>query len=133
MAESYSAVASGNIAPCRFVKYSTTAGQVTQCGAGEAAVGISQEQIRNAPYGSLDDGYAAIANERLRVYGEPEQDVMLELGGTVTRGAFLKSDADGKGVATTTDQDKYGAIAREAGVSGDLVRVQVKIGERSTA
>jgi len=45
----------------------------------------------------------------------------VKTGGNVTSGAFLTSDGNGAAVATTTDKDIYGAIALEAGTSGDLV------------
>jgi hypothetical protein len=49
----------------------------------------------------------------------------LKLAGTVALGALLKSDADGKGVKCTAAGDEYGARALKAGVSGDVIPVDV--------
>jgi hypothetical protein len=118
-------VSTGNIAPSRFVKLSTTLdGKCTQAGAGEKIFGISQQGTRNTPYGSLDDGYAAIAGENLQIYGPGDDGAVLELGGTVAAGDRLKSDANGKGVTTVTNLDEVGAVAMVAGTSGQLVPVQ---------
>jgi len=123
---SYSLTADGDIRPSRFVKLATgTAGRVAECDAGEQIYGVSGPSVRNAPYSTLDDGLHAVAGEGVLVYGPPEKDVMLELGGTVTRGQFLKSDADGKGVASTADQERVGAIALDSGTSGKLIPVQL--------
>lgn len=127
---SFSKVAGGNIAPSRFVKLSTTAeGRVLQCGAGEAIYGISQPSVHNIAlsgggFTTPDDGYAAVAGEMLNIYGPGDDTVMLELGGTVTVGDYLKSDADGKGVNAGTDKDKAGAQAQASGTSGKLIPVK---------
>lgn len=124
-------VAGGNIAPSRFVKPSTAAGnKCLQCGAGEMPIAISQRGTRNTPYSSLDDGYAAIAGESVHLYGNGET-ALLELGGTVSPGDFLKSDADGKGV-TASAGDKYGAVTVQGGTSGKLIEVYVQFGELET-
>lgn len=121
----FSKVANGSIVMSRFVKLDTTAdGKVLQCGAGDKIFGVSQAGSRRTPYSSLDDGYAAIAGEDLSITGPPDQ-CLLELGGTVSPGDRLKADTDGKGVATTTDHDEWGAIALVAGTSGKLINVQV--------
>jgi hypothetical protein len=121
----FSMKSNGSIAPCRFVKQDTSYdNRVAQAGAGEKVFGVSQQGTRRTPYGALDDGYAAIAGEDISVYGAHEV-CMLELGGTVTRGDRLKADSDGKGVATSTDHDEYGAVARVSGVSGQLIPVEV--------
>jgi hypothetical protein len=127
----FSAVAAGNIAPSRFVIQSTTLqGQVTQATAGAGPLwGISQPGTRNTPYSSLDDGFAAIAGENLTIFG-PNMQCLLELGGTVTLNQRLKSDLNGKGIATTADGDEYGALAMMAGAAGDLIEVQVEVGQR---
>ena len=55
----------------------------------------------------------------------------------ITVGAFLKpnTDSSGVGIVTTTDRDKYGAIAMQALASGTgIIRVMIRPrGERSTA
>lgn len=48
----------------------------------------------------------------------------LELGGTVTRGDFLTSDANGMGVAAATG-NRIGARAEVSGVAGDIIPVKL--------
>lgn len=128
-------VAAGNIAPCRFVTRSGAGNSVVQADAGSVAegdpvIGISQQGQRNINWAPLQDGYCAIDGENLRVYQE-EEVCLLELGGTIAFGQYLKSDANGKGVIADTDKDRFGAIAQEAGVSGQQIKVQVRIGMMS--
>lgn len=120
--------AGGNIAPHRFVKVSTVSdNQCLQAGAGEKIIAVSQRGTRNTPYSTLDDGFAAIAGESLRLYG-PDETCKLELGGTVASGDRLKSDANGKGL-TAGAGEEYGAIAGQAGTSGKLIEVMVSLGK----
>ena len=118
-------LANGTINPSRFVKLDTTTqGRVLQCGAGDKCLGISQLGTRRSP--EVDSsGNAAQTGEPLGVHDEFGELCGLTLGGTVTVGDRLKSDANGKGVTTTTDQDEYGAIAKMNGVSGDVITVEV--------
>ncbi len=126
--------ANGNVPPARFVKPDTSGdGLVLVAGAGERCLGISQPGTRRTPYSGLDDGFAAIAGEDLQVFGVGERP-MLELGGTVAFGDRLKSGALGVGVVTTTNLDEWGAIALAAGVSGQLIQVEVvQFGQISAA
>lgn len=117
--------ASGNVTPSRFVKLSSTDNVVAQAGAGEAIIGVSQAGTRNAPYSSLDDGYAAADGEDLEVFGDNEV-CWLELGAAATVGARLKSDANGAGTPVTANNDEWGAVALVAGASGDLIQVEVR-------
>ncbi len=123
---SYSRVANGNISPSRFVKQDTTVvGKVLQTSATTDPVyGISQPGTRNPPYPLLDDGFAAIAGENLFIYGPPDKDVMLELGGTVTQGDSLTSDSSGRGITTTSTGNFIGAIAMANGTIGQLIPVE---------
>ena len=54
----------------------------------------------------------------------------LEASGGVNEGAYLTSDGDGKGAATTTDDAAVGAIALTAGVDGDIISVLLTPGQR---
>lgn len=127
----FGAMANGDIHPNRFVKWDTTANRVLECGAGDKIAGISQKGTRNPPLSdgnwNVDDGLAAKAGGQLLVAGPGEHgmEVLLELGGTVTRGDRLKASTNGVGVSTTTNLDEWGAIALKSGVSGDLIPVQV--------
>lgn len=125
-------VADGNIYPSRFVKLTAASadGRVLACGAGERAYGISQKSTRRVPYVD-SSGYAAQVGEPIKVYDRPGEKCALELGGTVARGDFLKSDANGKGVTASADQDDYGAIALDSGVAGELIAVERAVGQMS--
>lgn len=52
----------------------------------------------------------------------------VKLGGTVAPGDPLTSDSSGKWVKTTTNHDKYGAIACQIGVANDIVEVSCERG-----
>lgn len=117
-------VAGGNISPSRFVKIDTGADNtVVMAEAGGAAIGISQAGERNVPYSTLDDGYCAIAGEPLRVF-QLGEIAPLELGGSVTRGARLKSDSNSKGVTAAATDPAY-AIALQSGADGAVIDVMV--------
>lgn len=124
MMGSFSKFAGGNVAPCVFVKLDSTQGRAVTCGANEAIFGISQPQTRNLALSGRDDGYAAIEGENLNIIGPGDDEALLRLGGTVTHGQYIKSDASGYGVAATSDKDHVGAQCLQGGVSGDLVRVK---------
>lgn len=100
-----------------FVKFGSDDESVVAAGAGEETVGILQ---------SSDSTSGRIGEVALQGGG-----AKLLLGGTVTRGAYLKSDANGAGVAVTTDKDKYGAKAMASGVAGDVIGVEVVQGQAS--
>lgn len=119
-------VANGNIAPSRFVVQDTT-GKVVVATSG-VSFGISQQGSRNTPLTGLEDGYAAIAGENIRVYEETEE-CFLEMSATCSNGAFIAPTTAGKGVATTTDKAAYGAIALQAcTAAGQLIKVKVRNG-----
>lgn len=126
-------MANGNIKPCRFTKWDTTAdGKVLQAGAGDKISGVSQKGTRLPPLAdgiiTFDDGYAAIAGDPIMIYrpgGQYGFEILLVLGGTVTRGDRLKSDSDGRGVMTTTNLDEVGAIALRSGVLNEAVQVEL--------
>lgn len=123
-------VANGNIAPSRFVKMDATAtGKVVAATSNTDFIfGISQQGTRNTPYSSLDDGYAAIAGENIRVYTDNE-DCWVETGTVttaITPGDHLTASTAGVAIRTVTDKDVYGAIALEpATASGKLIKVRV--------
>jgi hypothetical protein len=123
-------IAGGTIRPSRFVKYTANDFEVAEADANEKIAGISQEGTRTAPIPDVSTNEAAQSGETLQVYGDGE-DCLLELGGTVVPGDDLKSDADGKGVviATGAALQQIGAVALEGGVSGELIRVQVKLAQ----
>ena len=126
MNASYSAVAGGTIAPCRFVTMSESSGEpvVAHSAAGENPWGISPKGTRRMALSGWDDGYAAIAGETMAVFGPGDDEALLEIGGTITSGMEIKATTDGKGIEADTDKDPVGAIALEGGASGDLIKVK---------
>lgn len=126
-------VAGGTIRRSRFCKVSTAADStLLEADAGEVTIGISHESAQDAPIpGAGTDAAAAGEAVRLYVHGDV---ALLEIGsGDITRGAFCKSDADGKGVASTADDEWYGAIALESASEGELARVFIMSGYISGA
>jgi hypothetical protein len=107
--------------------------QVSQCSvAGERIFGVAQEALRSAPIpGDADNAAdrAAIAADQIRVFG-PGEVCLLRVASAVTAGAYLKTDANGLAVATTTANDIYGAIALEPQATANgLVRAFVQSGK----
>ncbi len=123
---SFSGRGGAPIFPARFVKRTASSGEsiITQCGSNEAPWGVGPRSTRRMALAGWDDGYAAVSGDDVNVFGPGDDVAYLELGGTVSSGASIKSDADGKGVAATTDKDRVGAIALDSGVAGDLIRVK---------
>lgn len=52
----------------------------------------------------------------------------VKLGGTVAAGDKLTATTGGKWIATTTENDNFGAIAEKAGVANDIIAVTVTQG-----
>jgi hypothetical protein len=120
---SQSGIAGGDVYPRRFCKRDTTDGQYLAAGAGDKTAGITFKDTRRSTY--IDtSGKIAASGEPFSFY-TPGERCMLDIAGTVTPGARIKSDSNGKGVATTTDKDTYGAIAEANGVSGQTIPVRV--------
>lgn len=119
--------AGGNILPARFVMHSTAADwTVLEATSGALTCGVSPRSTHTAPLSGLDDGYAAVSGESVRIFVEGEV-CGLELGGTVTAGERLKATTNGKGIAATAGAT-YGAVALQAGVSGEIIEVRVENG-----
>lgn len=101
----------------RFVKFGSTDELVVSAsGAAEVVMGI----LGNAP----------ASGEIAEVY-LPGGGAKLKLAGTVARGAYIATNATGEGVAAVAGE-KYGAMAMESGVSGDVIGVEVILGELET-
>lgn len=121
--------AGGDIRPSRIVKISTAADfTALEADANEFGIGISQVGTEDPPGLSGASTNAASAGKNVQVFG-PGSICLLELGsGGATRAGFLKSDADGKGVAiatTGTTAQNVVAVALESGAENEKVRVQV--------
>lgn len=95
----------------RFAKAGTTEGNVKLAGAGDTALGVT---------GELDSAEGRRCDVQLDGIAE------VECGGSVTFGAKLASDANGKAVAA--ESGEYLGIALEGGASGDVIRVKLSGG-----
>ena len=125
-----SATANGDIAPFVAVMIDTTVdNRLIQATAAARAVGIAGKGRRYAPYSPLDDGLIAKQNEVFNYYGEGEENVPAKLGGTVASGDRLKVTTGGVLIATTADGDLFVATARMSGASGDIIPVDITIGQ----
>ncbi|QDV26346.1 hypothetical protein [Aureliella helgolandensis] len=116
--------ASGDIAPSRFVKKSG-AYLVAQCTAADVPFGISQQGSLATPIPGASP-LAATDGFPIAVYGE-EENCLLDAGATVADGAFVKPDANGKGVTATTG-NRYYAIAERGGDADEKMQVVVRFG-----
>lgn len=124
--------ANGNIVPARFVKLDTSqpGGFVLQCGAGDKPIGVAQHGTHYTPLQGLDDGYAAVQGLNLLVHTEKDE-CYLESGGVITVNDYLKPNASGQGITSSTDGDFYGAVAlQNATAAGQLIRCKVQLGMR---
>jgi hypothetical protein len=124
----------GNIRTSSFVKQDPSAtGFCLQATTGDMVWGISGPYTRRVALDDYDSEYAGVAGDpAILIYGLGETQVLLRLGGSVTNGDLLKPDANGYGVVANANLDKYGARALMSGNAGELIGVEVLIGERST-
>jgi len=126
MLGSYSKMPAGDISPSRFVKLDpSNTGMVLQAGSNESVFGISSPTTRRMALTGWDDGLAGkLGDGAMNIIGPGDDEGLLEIAGTIAHGDYIKSDANGKGVSSSTDKDKAGAQALQAGVSGQLIRVK---------
>ncbi|MFZ9792519.1 MAG: hypothetical protein ACO3F3_09285 [Gemmataceae bacterium] len=102
--------------PARFVKI-TGEFAVEQATAGDGVIGVAQEGTWAPPgitelLGATSSTYAAKTGQTLKVFGLGDICVVeVAASTTVNAGAFVKSDADGRAVSTSTAGDKVGGIA----------------------
>lgn len=117
--------AAGNITPSSFVVVNTATDNQYILASGNTVpiAGISGIGTRYPPYSTLDDTFIAISGENFRLFQPPEKEAALRLGGTVTAGDLLTSDANGFGVTASSNM-QVGARAKQAGVSGGIISVQ---------
>lgn len=117
--------ASGNIYPSRFVAISGTK-TVSQAAVGSAAFGIAQRGIRDTPLPSASE-LAAASGDPVTVYG-PGEMCSLEAGAAVSAGAYVKPDADGKGIAIVGGESFYAQALTPALADGELFDVYIQRG-----
>ncbi len=125
--------ARGNILPFRLVRIDAASENgCLQAGDNTDVIGVAQSGTNNPEIsGMVTAQYAAQTGQPVRVQG-PGSIAMLELGGTVTAGQYLKSDSQGRGVAvasTGTVIQNYGAVALQGGTSGSIIRAMVVVGK----
>lgn len=110
--------AGGTIAPFRFLTASSagikTAVQVTA--ATQKTIGVSNGNMLGPP-GVTGSDTAVHANTSypyaLIVNGAPQQEISVEMGGTVTQGSQVMADSSGKAVAATgTNYYQQGTLLR---------------------
>lgn len=119
-------IAGGDIAPFRFVKLSTAADFTgLACAAeGDYPVGVTDGSVYK-----FDATLHAVDGTPITL--QPSNTVQIELGtGGITRGAFLESDANGKGIAAAGVAAVSCYVALESGAAGDIIRA-FRIGLRS--
>jgi len=120
-------MAAGNILPSVFITpYTSGDNRVIQATLNSMVVGISHPDTRQAPIPSAST-YHAISGDPVAAYGPGEQG-LLSYGGSITRGARIKSDANGAGITigTTGIAQNQGAIALESGSAAELHNVLVQ-------
>ncbi len=103
-------IANGNIKPYRLVKLDTTTeGRVLQCSTGDKPWGVSQMGTHlmalNDGIFTVNDGYAAIQNEPINIFGPGEEEgqlisLLIGIGGC-TIDDYLGPDTDGRGITIT--------------------------------
>lgn len=129
-AETIAAISGGTIRPSRFVKLSGAADNtMLEADANEAAIGISHEGPRDAPVDGAS-GDIASTGDQFDYYPEGRVCKLVIGSGGITRGAPIKSDADGNGVAsllTGATMQWVGAWALESALEGELCQVIVKV------
>ena len=109
--------AAGTIAAYTFVKFGSNDYDVVAAAAAtDALIGVTKE------YGYVNAEPADVVHEGI---------AYVKLGGTVTRGDLLTSDASGFGVTAAPSagtNNRIGGMAIVSGVSGDVIPVLLKLG-----
>jgi hypothetical protein len=126
-------LAGGTIAPARIVKLSTAADRTAlQAAAGDLPIGVAQEGQKRSPgLPGSDTTIAAEAGDEFNVYGDGEVAVV-EAGAAVTRGDWLKSDANGKAITAAPASGiayMLGRALQSAGGAGEKIKALILIGQ----
>jgi hypothetical protein len=114
-------IAGGTILPYRFVKPSTSADDT-----GLQAAGITTPVL-----GVSDGSTKAFNSTNHAETGDPitlqgGDVVLVEAGGSITRGAMVESDSDGKAItqSSTAGLNYNGYVALQSAASGTIIRIQ---------
>lgn len=116
--------AGGNIRPCRLLKIGAADNLVIEATAAtDVIIGVSAPWTRQAPYGSLDDGFHAIAGEPVEIYGQGEIAPVIAGSGGMARGGRITSDGNGQGVAASAGNGSVGVALQTvaAGTKGEVL------------
>jgi len=111
--------AGGTIRPYRFVKINTAAdNQCLESDANDTIIGVSAGSTRQ-----FDSANHAEDGDQTTL--QMGSILMVEAGASITRGAPLESDADGKATNQTVDTTsrRIGGFALESGSSGEIIRM----------
>lgn len=123
------ATAGGTIRTCRFVKINTADNyELLEADANEEVVGVSSQAAQDTPTAGASAN-AAEDTDSFRYFPEGLIALVKVGSGGVTRGAKVKSDADGQAVlaATTgTTLQWVGGYALETASEGEFAKVLLK-------
>jgi len=111
--------AGGTIRPYRFVKLDTSADNTgIESDANDTMIGVCSGSTRQ-----FDSANHAEDGDHITL--QAGNIVMIEAGASITRGAPLESDADGKATNQTADTTsrRIGGFALESGSSGEIIRM----------
>ena len=122
-----SLIANGTIQPSSFVSLDTSADlSVIQATANSKIIGISQVGDDFPPGVGTGAQQAAVAGEQVQLFGLGDVTVIqVGTASGVTRGDYLKSNAQGSAVTSSSASDNVGAIALESGAAGEQVLCQI--------
>lgn len=117
--------ASGDISPSRFVTKSGSY-TVAQSTAGAVAIGVSGEGSQDTPIPGASP-LAAQSGDPVRVYSDTD-NCLLDAGAAVADGAYLKADANGKGITAASGERYYAVAERGAGAADEKMQVLIRFG-----
>ncbi len=121
--------ASGSISPCVFVTLDPGFDeQVLQSVTGDMPIGVMWDGMNAPPGLSGSDNTLAAASGAFgfRVIGLGN-DCIIQVAGTVSPGNVLKPNSVGQAISGAVG-DRYGAVALQAGTSGQRIRCLVMRG-----
>ncbi len=108
---SFSAEADLSSSQYRLMKLGSSAGQVKAC-----------DGVTDTPIGVLQNDPTSGQAASVRVLGTTK----VVAGAAITRGAFLKTDAQGRAVSTSTDNDPiFGRALEAASAAGEIIEATI--------
>lgn len=114
-------IAGGTILPYRFVRPSTSADDT----------GLQASAITTPVLGVSDGSTRAFNSANHAETGDPitlqgGDVVLVEAGGSITRGAMVETDSDGKAItqSSTAGLNYNGYVALQSAASGTIIRIQ---------